>query len=261
MKKVLLTVSVLTLLSSSVQADTLAGLYIGGQVWDNEATGIFGESNNQVNFNLADQQQGSYFIAVEHPIPFIPNAKIAKTSLETQGVATLDSEITFDDNTFVEGTIADAGFNVSYIDYTLYYELFDNGLFSFDVGLTGRDFNGDVTVSATSNTAAEGEDPVYTSTTGRLSTDEIVPMLYASTNIGLPFTGLNIFAEGNFLSIDDHTLYDYQAGLSYELVDNIAVDVNVTLGYRSVKLALEDLSNLYSDLEFKGVFVGAVVHF
>ena len=261
MKKVLLTASVLTLLSSSLQADTLAGLYIGGQVWDNKATGIFGESNNQVDFNLSDKQQGSYFIAVEHPIPFIPNAKIAKTSLETQGATTLDSEITFDDNTFVEGTIADAGFNVSYIDYTLYYEIFDNGLFSFDIGLTGRDFNGDVTVSAAINTAAEGEDPVYTSTTGRLSTDEIVPMLYASTNIGLPFTGLNIFAEGNFLSIDDHTLYDYQAGLSYELVDNIAVDVNVTLGYRSVKLALEDLSNLYSDLEFKGVFVGAVVHF
>ncbi|MDT0604940.1 TIGR04219 family outer membrane beta-barrel protein [Thalassotalea castellviae] len=261
MKKALLTASVLTLLSSTTQADTLAGLYIGGQVWDNQATGIFGESNNQVNFNLSDEQQGSYFIAVEHPIPFIPNAKIAKTSLETQGVTTLDREITFDNNTFAEGTVADAGFNVSYVDYTLYYELFDNGLFSFDIGLTGRDFNGDVTVSATANTAAEGETPDYSTVTGRLSTDEIVPMLYASTIVGLPFTGLNVFAEGNFLSIDDHTLYDYQAGLSYELVDNLAVDVNITLGYRSVKLALEDLSNLYSDLEFKGAFVGAVVHF
>jgi outer membrane protein len=261
MKKVLLTTSVLTLLSSSVQADTLAGLYVGGQIWDNEATGIFGESNNQVNFNLMDEQQGSYFIALEHPIPFIPNAKIAHTSLETQGMTILDSDITFDNVNFLEGTIADAGFNVSYIDYTLYYELFDNGLFSFDIGLTGRDFNGDVTVSAALNTAIEGEDPVYISTTGRLSTDEIVPMLYASTIIGLPFTGLNVFAEGNFLSIDDHTLYDYQAGLSYELVDNIAIDVNVTLGYRSVKLELEDLSDLYSDLEFQGVFVGAVVHF
>jgi outer membrane protein len=261
MKKVLLTTSILTLLSSSVQADTLAGLYVGGQIWDNEASGIFGESNNQVNFNLMDEQQGSYFIALEHPIPFIPNAKIAQTSLETKGVTTLESDITFDDVNFLEGTIADAGFNVSYIDYTLYYELFDNGLFSFDIGFTGRDFNGDVTVSASINTAGEGEDPVYVSTTGRLSTDEIVPMLYASTIIGLPFTGLNVFAEGNFLSIDDHTLYDYQAGVSYELVDNIAIDVNVTLGYRSVKLELEDLSGLYSDLEFQGVFVGAVVHF
>lgn len=261
MKKILVTVSVLTLLSVNVKADTLAGLYIGGQVWDNEATGIFGESNNQVDFNLSDKQQGSYFIAFEHPIPFIPNAKIAKTSLETDGLTNLEREITFGDSTFLEGTDVEADFNVSYVDYTLYYELFDNGLFSFDVGLTGRDFNGDVSVSASINTAPDGETPVYSTSTGRLSTDEIVPMLYASTIIGLPFTGLNVFAEGNFLSIDDHTLYDYQAGLSYELIDNIAVDVNLTLGYRSVKLALEDLDDLYSDLEFKGVFLGTIIHF
>ncbi|MDO6445188.1 TIGR04219 family outer membrane beta-barrel protein [Colwellia sp. 1_MG-2023] len=274
MKKALLTASVFTLLSGIAQADTLAGLYIGGQVWDTEATGIFGESNNQVNFNLSDKQQGSYFIAVEHPIPFIPNAKIAKTSLETQGNTTLDREITFDDNTFIEGSVVDAGFNVSYVDYTLYYELFDNGLFSFDIGLTGRDFNGDVTVTGPTISVDNEDDcpetpqgdicpsPDGTYTPeGIIKTDEIVPMLYASTIVGLPFTGFNIFAEGNFLSIDDHTLYDYQAGLSYELVDNLAIDVNITLGYRSVKLALEDLSNLYSDLEFKGAFVGAVVHF
>ena len=270
MKKVLLTASVLTMLSGPVQADTLAGLYIGGQVWDNQATGIFGESNNQVNFNLSDQQQGSYFIAVEHPIPFIPNARIATTSLDTQGVTTLETEITFDDNTYSEGTVVDAGFNVSYVDYTLYYELFDNGLFSFDIGLTGRDFNGDVTVTGTTALAndcletqplCEPDTASFITATGTIKTDEIVPMLYASTMVGLPFTGLNIFAEGNFLSVDDHTLYDYQAGLSYELIDNIAVDMNVTLGYRSVKLALEDLSNLYSDLEFKGIFVGTVIHF
>ncbi|MCO4799007.1 MAG: TIGR04219 family outer membrane beta-barrel protein [Colwelliaceae bacterium] len=261
MKKTIISISLATLICSTAHADTLAGLYIGGQIWDNQATGIFGESNNQVDFNLDDKQQGSFFIAVEHPIPFIPNAKISKTSLETQGNTILDSEITFDDKTFATGSLVDSGFNVSYMDYTLYYEFFDNDLFSFDLGLTGRDFDGDVTVSSLVNTAPAGEDPIYETLTGKLSTDEIVPMLYAATFIGLPFTGMNVYAEGNFLSMDDHTLYDYQAGISYDLVNNIAIDVNLTLGYRSVKLELEDLSDLYSDLEFKGVFAGAVVHF
>ena len=86
-------------------------------------------------------------------------------------------------------------------------------------------------------------------------------MLYAYTNIGLPFTGFNVFGEGNFLSVGDHSLYDFQVGVSYELIDNLAVDVNLTLGYRAVQLEVDDLDNLYSNLDFKGVFAGAVVHF
>ena len=261
MKKMLLASSIALCLCSTVQADTLAGIYIGGQIWDNEVTGIMGESGHQIDFNLADEQQGSFYIALEHPIPFLPNAKIASTSLDTQGVSTLDQEIEFGDEIFNVGTEINTGFDVSYVDYTLYYEFFDNGLFSFDLGITARDFDGDVKVSSQVNTALPGDTPVYDTTTGNISTDEIIPMLYASTIIGLPFTGLSLFAEGNFLSMDDHTLYDYQAGLSYELIDNIMVDVNLTLGYRAIKLELEDLNNLYSDLEFQGVFAGTVIHF
>jgi outer membrane protein len=79
--------------------------------------------------------------------------------------------------------------------------------------------------------------------------------------VGLPFTGFNLFAEGNFLSIDDNVLYDYQAGISYELVENLAIDINLTLGYRAVKLELDDLDDLYTNLDFDGVFAGAVLHF
>jgi len=176
-------------------------------------------------------------------------------------MTTLTNDIDFGDETFLAGADVDAQFDVSYVDYTLYYEIFDNGLFSFDIGLTGRDFDGDVNVSTQVNTALPGDTPVYSTVEGSISTDEIIPMLYASTSVGLPFTGLSVFAEGNFLSIDDHTLYDYQAGLSYAVMDNIAIDFNLTLGYRAVQLKLEDLNDLYSDMEFKGFFAGAVIHF
>ncbi|WP_448549564.1 TIGR04219 family outer membrane beta-barrel protein [Thalassotalea fusca] len=254
MKKTALALSTAALFTLPVQADVL-GLYVGGQIWDNTSSGTVGESNNLQDFNLGDEQQGSFFIAVEHPLPFIPNVKVASTTLDSSGSTTLTADFEFGGETFNEGTVISSDFNVDYVDYTLYYEIFDNGLFSFDVGLTGRDFGGDVKVAAPSVTTPSD------TITGSISTSEIVPMLYVSTQIGIAATDLNVYAEGNFLSFDDHTMYDYQAGISYELIDNALIDVNLTLGYRAVSMQLEDLNDLYTDIEFKGAYAGAVVHF
>ncbi len=251
MKKAIIAASLATILSTSVQADTLLGLYIGGQVWANQAEGVFGEGEtNQVAFDFNDESQGSFFVALEHPIPLIPNVKIASTTLDTQGSAILDTQFEFGGETYNVNSALDTVFDLSYVDYTLYYELFDNDLLTVDFGLTARDI--DTQISATDT---------LTSTTSEHGGSGIVPMLYVSTIVGLPFTGFNVFAEANFVSYDDQTLYDYQAGVSYEVLDNLAVDLNITLGYREMKLELNDLDDLYSDLTFNGVFAGATVHF
>jgi len=256
MKKLALVMTLASVLSTTVQADTI-GVYLGGQAWDNQASGTFGDgNNNQIDFNLKDQTQGSYFVAFEHPLPLIPNVRIASTSLETDGTTTLETEFTFDDETFAAEADALADFDVSYVDYTLYYELFDNDLISFDLGLTARDFDGGVTVSTRATSGSNAS-----TVSDSIAVTDIVPMLYIATNVGLPLTGLNLYAQGNFLSIDDHTLYDYEVGVSYELVDNLAIDVNINAGYRSVKLELDDLNDLYTNIEFDGVFVGTTIHF
>ncbi|MBL4940595.1 MAG: hypothetical protein JKY81_02900 [Colwellia sp.] len=77
----------------------------------------------------------------------------------------------------------------------------------------------------------------------------------------MPLTNLSVFAQADFSLIDDHSLYDYQVSLSYNLVDNRMVDFNLTLGYRAVKMEFSDLANLYTDLDIKGAFVGVIVHF
>lgn len=86
-------------------------------------------------------------------------------------------------------------------------------------------------------------------------------MLYLASNISLPLTNLSAFAQANLLSIKDHTLSDYQIGFNYELMKVMMVDFNVTLGYRVVNMELKNLNSLYTDLEFKGAFVGMVAHF
>ena len=255
MKKIALAAALATVLSTNVQADAL-GIYLGGQIWDNQASGTFGDGSSLVDFNLVDEKQNSFFVAFEHPLPLIPNARIASTSLETNGMTTLDTDFDFDDEIFLSGADVNADFDVSYVDYTLYYELFDNDLLSFDFGITARDFDGDVTVS-TQVTTSSGT----VSQSDTIAVTDVVPMLYVATNVGLPLTGLNLYAQGNFLSFDDHTLYDYEVGVSYELVDNMLIDVNVNAGYRAVKLELEDLNDLYTNIEFDGLFVGTTIHF
>jgi hypothetical protein len=282
MKKKDFAIMLAALLTANVQADTV-GLYLGGQVWQSEASGVFGEKNAVSNFNLKKEQQSNYFVVIEHPFPLLPNIRISSTTFDTTGKTTSTQGYSDDNETsHVDVHVdfdVDASFNVSYIDYTLYYELFDNGLFSFDLGLTARDFGGGVIVSETANIVTTTRDYIWdgaehdehdyhnitettkTVTKDNVKTNDIEPMLYVATNISLPLTGLSVFAQGDYLLMDDHLLYDYQVGLSYDLVDSTIVDFNLTLGYRVVKMEVEDLDSLYTNLEFKGVFAGVILHF
>ncbi|MGL1958085.1 MAG: TIGR04219 family outer membrane beta-barrel protein [Colwellia sp.] len=281
MKKKAFAVTFAVLLTVNIQATPFftytpqansVGLYLGGQIWQSDASGTFGEKNTLIDFNLKKEQQINYFIAVEHPYPLLPNVRISSTALDTTGKTTLTQEFSFGDETFLIDDDINASFNINYVDYTLYYQLLDHRLFSFDLGLTARYFNGDVTVIGPTITGGEcipTDVPNHCITTpissytpkGKIKTNEIVPMLYVATNISLPLRGLSVFGQGDFSLIDDHSLYDYQVGLSYDLVDSRKVDLNLTLGYRVVKMEFEDLDNLYTDLEFKGAFIGVIAHF
>jgi outer membrane protein len=285
---VFFTVNVEAAFTFTPQKNNNVGLYLGGQIWQSDASGVFGKKNTLIDFNLKKEQQINYFVAIEHPYPLLPNIRISSTALNTTGKTNSTQEYSDNNKTSHVDVETDANFNVSYIDYTLYYQLFDNDLFSFDLGLTARDFDGAVTVTETTIIETIQDDvtdwhesclpldengiplneschilPTTSSDThsDKIKTNEIVTMFYVATNISLPLTGLSVFAQGDFSLIDDHSLYDYQVGLNYNLINSKVVDFNVTLGYRVVKIAFEDLNNLYSGLELKGAFVGVITHF
>ena len=175
MKKRILIAGITSLLfTASAQSDTLLGLYIGGQVWVNQAEGSFGEGSlEQAIFDFKDQNQGNYFIALEHPIPLIPNIKIASTTLDTVGGTTIDGSFTIGGETYDVNAQLDTIFDANYVDYTLYYELFDNDLLTFDFGITVREVEGNIQV-------VEKESLVSSS----LSSTGYLPLLYANTIIG-----------------------------------------------------------------------------
>jgi len=292
MKKTAFAATFAALLTANVRADTV-GLYLGGQIWQSEANGVLAEKDTLIDLDLKKEQQSNYFVAVEHPFPLLPNVRISSTMLDTTGKTNLTQAFSFGGETFPTDVVIevpddefiidtksdtklDASFNVSYVDYTLYYELFDNGLFTFDLGLTARDFDGTVTVTGTTNVVATtdvkdhpGHTPDHigseiTGTAiakGKIEINEIEPMLHVATNINFPLAGLSLFAQGDYSLKNEHSLFDYQVGLNYDLVDSRVMDFNITLGYRFAKMEFENLDGLYTDLEFKGAFVGMITHF
>lgn len=247
MKKTAIAATLAVLMSASAQADVL-GLYIGGQYWDTKASGMFGELGSLETFSLNGEKKGSFYVAIEHPIPLLPNVKLSSTNLDTTGDTVLSQDFKFGDVTFPKGTAVGTAIDLSFVDYTFYYELFSNDLFAFDFGLTARDTKVDTLVTSSGESAT-------------LKGSQIIPMLYASATIGLPLTGFEFFGQGNFLTVGDHTVYDYQAGIGYAVLDNLAVDLDVQLGYRAVSLKLEDIDDLSTDLKYDGVYLGAELHF
>lgn len=118
----------LSTVSVSAQADTLLGLYAG-------VDGIVntGESNN---VSADNDVVGSYYLAFEHPVPFLPNAKVRYTQLDQSSKAKA-------------------------LDAIGYFEILDN-VVSVDVGLGAKRFiesNSDATTIPALYASAGGKLP------------------------------------------------------------------------------------------------------
>lgn len=250
------------------------GLYLGSQLWQSKASGLLGAGDTLVDFQLKKQQQINYLIELKHPYTWLPQARVSSSRLHTTGQTTLTQPLGFGDKSFIAGESVSAGFNGSYVDYSLYYDLVEHEQFGLALGLTARDFRADVTVSGARRGSVDnctdpnpGPDSPCTNpgnsalTIGNVDTDSVKPMAFAASRLRLPSTRWQIFAEANLLLQQDQRFDDYQLGISYALprFDRLAVILN--LGYRSVRLDVNNFAGLTTDLQFNGAFVGMLAHF
>ena len=251
MKKCLLAAVIgCALFSASSHADTIAGVYAGAQVWQTDTSGGFADNSSTADFNFDDETNTALYVAFEHPLPFVPNVKIGHTTLDNSGTTTLNTNFTFDGDLYTADSQIDTIVELDATDIILYYELFDNDLISFDVGLNAKYIDGAFSVYDTAS-----------DTQGAGDFSGVVPMVYSKVQVGLPFTGLAAYAEGSYLSFDDHELSDYQVAVTYSFIESLAVDMTLQVGYRKVTVDIEDLDDIYADMEFDGAFAGLEVHF
>lgn len=227
MKKKLLALALLSSLSTTAMADTILGVYFGGDVWRSSMDGNlnYNNSTNSTNFDESDNYR--LYARFEHPVPLVPNAAIRLTNIDIEGKSGSDS---------VE---------LKSIDYTLYYEFLDNDLVSLDAGITLRQIDGD-----------------YKENSGTVhSFDAPLPMGYVAAEVGLPFTPLTAFANVTAIGLAGDSYSDAEIGLAFMINPGYVLDWSLKLGYRIQKLDLDDIDNVNADLTIDGAFLGLEGHF
>ena len=214
---------------SSAQADFI-GVKAGIDYW-NYSADLSNPASALPQAQLEDDHGMSFSVAVEHPIPFLPNAKIKHTNLQAESNQSLAG-------------VKSHQLDLDYSDFILYYEILDN-VVSADVGLGAKLLDGEIQQNFTQNTEV----------------NETLPMLYAEAGVKLPFTGLSAKAEASFAKLTDSQVTDAQVELKYDFVDTLLVDVGAKAGYRILDIQLEEGSDQETKLKFKGPYIGLEAHF
>jgi outer membrane protein len=231
-----------------VHADTVLGMTADVDFWNMESSGTFGDSSDMESFDLDSERNAILTLAFEHPVPLVPNLKIRTNDLSSSADERLENDFNFSDTDFPAGLDVKVDFEAQNTDFIFYYEIFDNDTVSFDLGMNVKYLDGDIEVRSNGLQASE----VF---------DGYVPMFHGAFQFGVPTTRLSLFGDLNLMSLGDHTLQDYTAGIAFTLIESLAVDISVKGGYHRISLELEDMDGIYTDWDFDGAFFGIQADF
>lgn len=217
-------------LSGLAQADLVA---LKGDIsyWAYDGHAEMSNTDPRTKEKLDNDGAVQLSVALEHPVPIIPNAKIRYVNLDTKTKNNFAGQPAY-------------SVNLDHADFILYYEILDN-VVDLDIGAGATTLNGDI-----SNYANQ-----------RVDIDETYPIIYATVGGKLPFTGLSAKAEMTYSNFDDAQLTDALAEIQYNFIDNMLVDVGLKAGYRIFTVDLDDYSRNDIKLEFKGPYIGLDAHF
>lgn len=239
-----LTLSALVL-SLPAQADSL-GVHAGAGRWQADPSGQLQSGPDAVSLSsdlgLSEEGQNTYYFAFEHPIPLLPNVKLARTDLNLSGRSALDRSVEFDGEAFTASATLNTNLDLGHYDGVLYYEVLDNWV-SLDLGLGVKYFDGGVAL---------------TSDGARCATDfdEVLTVAYARAAFQVPDTGLELSVEASGRDGGGDRVLDARAGLAYE-----AGPLVIEGGYRRFELERDDVEDLGGDVAFSGAYVNVGVHF
>ncbi len=238
-------------LTQLAQADVL-GVWAGGGMWDWEVSGKVRyqstDSNNDIDLKnelgWKDDDSGTAFAIIEHPIPVLPNVKVFTTSVETSGTGTISGSKLFGGANFSANVSSSLDLDMT--DITLYYEVLDN-VVSLDLGLTAKIVDGKVSITETGG-ALDSATATF---------DGVVPMGYVGVEIALPLTGLTLGGNLSALSVGDSSVTDTHIYARYTTDFMLGIEA----GIKNVNFELDDLDDSYGELDFEGVYAQLFLHF
>ncbi len=232
-------------------ADTL-GVWVGANYWDYDISGSARyqskDSADDIDVNddlgFDDSSLTSLYVTLEHPVPVLPNVRISRTNIDEDANGRLSKSVTYGGISFNLNEAVSSKVQLDQTDITLYYRVLDN-VVNLDLGLNAKYID----IEATITGAISGTESADVS--------GWVPMLYAGVGVDLPLTGLGVSADGSAIAYQDSNFYDFSVRVTYDTPWFAGVDI----GYRRIKLELDDFDDSYADLEFDGPYAGVYLHF
>ncbi len=238
-----------TLAAPQLASAEFISVYAGAEGWRLDPTASFGANQQQsAAFDFSDETASNFYIGLEHPIPLIPNIKIRKDSIDIGGQTTLTSNFTLNGKTYNVNDRIDSAIKLEQTDVILYWELLDLDLFSFDFGINAKYIDTDL--AANDGTT--------------LTTDNFkgwVPMAYVAAEVSFPGLPISLWTEGSYASYSDDRFYDARAAVKYTLVETLPMDLTVSVGYRALEVDIDDLDDVFADIDFTGYYAGVELRF
>ncbi|HHO65105.1 MAG TPA: TIGR04219 family outer membrane beta-barrel protein [Epsilonproteobacteria bacterium] len=200
-----------------------------------------------------DAMVKAYF---ELPLPFVPNVKLAYSNFNQSGDATVTS-FSWGDIIGLDGTI-NTSLELQMYDLTAYYELLDN-VVEIDAGLTLRYLNGNMDVTPTADFNLPGFIPdLSVSAPQSTDIDMWIPLVYGKARFNIPTTDISLQIEGNGITYQDTTFYDYELSARY----TFSMGLGLEAGYKSTHIDSEDLADgLVVDVDSSGPYAAVVWDF
>lgn len=224
----------------------LVNVHGGFLYWDAGLSGDFASGGQDIDveddLDFDTERHNMIYLGVEHPVPFVPNARLRHMELDDSARGDMDAE--FGGETFNEAVRSEYDFTIT--DLTLYYSLPVPAL-DVNVGLTARALDMDVRIQSQSDPSREG----------RVDGDGVFPMLHGSVEGQLPLTGFYAGGEANVVSYDGNSFRDGRAYLGW--TSDFALGAE--LGYQLMQLKVDDLDDLDADVNFSGPYFGVSLRF
>ena len=240
--------TVLVFFSFCLSADTIFGVYAGAGTWQQEFSGDVASGVADIDIrddlDLGDKANNVFYLALEHPIPLLPNIRLQHAEIAVTGDSTLTRSIDFNGSTFVVTDDISTSVTLDQSDAVFYYEVLDN-VISLDLGLAVRQIEAEFAVTSSTEFA-------------RAEYEGVLPLLYAKVRGDLPFTGSWISVQVQALAYDGNRLVDATLSVGWES----SIGFGVEGGYRAFQLELDDVDDISSaSLNVSGPYAAINFHF
>ncbi|MBD3648277.1 MAG: TIGR04219 family outer membrane beta-barrel protein [Pseudomonadales bacterium] len=226
------------------RADVL-GAYVGVGYWNSSFGGdVVADVDVEDELDISSDNGAQIYAGIEHPIPVLPNIRVARTNIEDSGTGTLSSTFVYQGETFTATQTVATSVDLTHTDLTLYYEIIDIGM-DVDVGLTARWLDGEVALD-------QAQEEVK----------GVLPMVYVRGKFYLPMSGLYVGGDINAVSYSESSVSDYSLRVGWETESFLFPEFGIEGGYRrfNIDADAED-TDVDVNLDMDGFFINLTAHF